>query len=126
MLQFQNVRIQLVDTPAIVDLDMQTRLFSLLRNTDLILVVVDLSADALEQMEEIKAELEKWGYRLIGEKETSDPDHHQIQKRAILVGNKADQPGGLEQFQQLDDTYGQRFSTIMASTHEQIGLDELK
>ena len=126
MLPFRNVRIQLVDTPAIVDLDMQTRLFSLLRNTDLILVVVDLSADALEQIEEIQAELEKWGYHLIGDKETSDPDCHQVQKRAILVGNKADQPGGLDQFQQLNDKYGQRFPTIMASTHEQIGLDELK
>ena len=126
MLQFQNIRIQLVDTPAIVDRDMQTQLFSLLRNTDLILVVIDLSVDAIEQMEEIMAELEKWGYRLLGEAETPDPEHHMVQKRAILVGNKADQPGGLERFQQLDAKYGQRFCAVMVSALEHIGLDELR
>ena len=66
MLQFENVRIQMVDTPAINDRDMQTRLFSLLRNTDLLFITVDLSTDATGQMEELETEMENWGYRIFG------------------------------------------------------------
>ena len=49
MLRYQNVLIQLVDTPAINDLEVQARLFSMLRNTDLLLLVVDLSGDPLSE-----------------------------------------------------------------------------
>jgi ribosome-interacting GTPase 1 len=49
MLRHQNILIQMVDTPAINDNDVQTRLFSLLRNSDLLLIVVDLSGDPLSE-----------------------------------------------------------------------------
>ena len=126
MLQFQNVLIQLVDTPAIDDQDMQTRLFSLLRNTDLLLVIVDLSLDALEQVEKIAAELEKWGYLLLSQGATANPDEERVQKRAILVGSKADEFGGLDQFQRLEDRYGESFHVVMVSAQEELGLDDLK
>ena len=124
-LQFQNVRVQIVDTPAINDRDMQTRLFSLLRNTDILLVSIDLSTDALNQIEQIESELETWGYRLLGKEEAPDPDDHRVQKRAILLGSKADEDGALDEFQRLDDRYGGRFPMVMVSAHERVGLDEL-
>ena len=126
MLPFQNISFQLVDTPAINDQDMQTRLFSLLRNTDLLLAVVDLSADAIEQMKEIVDELEKWGYLLLGRGEALDTQEHRVQKRAILVGNKADEAGALEQFQRLEAQYGDRLPVVMVSPLEVVGLDDLK
>ena len=42
MLPYENVKIQLVDTPAINDHDLQNQLFGLLRITDLLLIVLDL------------------------------------------------------------------------------------
>ncbi len=126
MLQFQNIRIQLVDTPAIVDQNMQARLFSLLRNADLLLIVVDLSTDALKQTDENLAELEKWGYLLLGIGEAPDPEDYRVQKRAILVGNKADEAGALDQFQRLGARYGGQVPLVMVSPLEGVGLDELK
>ena len=126
MLRYQNVRIQLIDTPAINDQDMQTRLFSLLRNTDLLLMVVDLSADAVGQVEDVTAELARWGYVLLDRGEATDPEEHQVQKRAILVGNKADEAGALDQFQLLRSRYGDRFPTVMVSCLEEVGLDDLR
>ena len=126
MVQFQNVLIQLVDTPAINDRDMQTRLFSLLRNTELLVVIVDLSLDALAQMEEVMAELENWGYLLLGKGESSDAEEHRVQKRAILVGNKADEPGALHQFQLMEARYSGRFAVVMVSPETEAGLEELK
>ena len=126
ILQFGNVHIQLVDTPAINDEDMQTRLFSLLRNADVLVIVVDLSANTTEQAEEVLAELDRWGYLLLGEGESPDPEEYQMQKRAIFVGNKADAEGALDQFQRLEDRYGPRFPVAMVSTVEGVGMDELK
>ena len=126
ILQVGNVRIQMVDTPAINDQDMQTRLFSLLRNTDLLLIVVDLSADALEQMELVTTELETWGYLLLGKDEAPAPDEHRVQKKAIMVGTKADGDGALDEFQQLDAWYREQFPVVMVSPLEDVGLDELK
>ena len=85
-LQFGKVRIQLVDTPAINDQDMQTRLFSLLRNTDLLIIIVDLSANPLEQVDEIFTELARWGYLLVRIGEIPDPEEPRVQKRGDSGG----------------------------------------
>jgi ribosome-interacting GTPase 1 len=126
MLPYQNVRIQMIDTPAINDQDMQTRLFSLLRNTDILLIVIDLSADALGQMEQVVDDLERWGFLLLGKDEMPDPEEHRVQKRVVVAGNKADEEGALDQYQELDKGYGDRFPVVMVSTLEEVGLDELK
>jgi small GTP-binding protein len=125
MLQFENIRIQLVDTPAINDRDMQTRLFSLLRNADVLLIVLDLSADALEQVRTVTEELQHWGYKLLGKDEVPDPEETRVQKRVLLVGNKADAEGALDQFQLLESEYGNCFPVLMVAALERVGLEEL-
>ena len=126
ILQYKNIHIQLVDTPAIVDRDMQTRLFSLLRNTDLLLIVIDLSADALDQMDETMGELDRWGYQLLELGQQPDPEEQRVQKRALLVGSKADEAGALNQYRRLEDRYYNRFPSVMVSPLEDLGLEELK
>ena len=126
MIRFQNVRIQLVDTPAINDRDMQTRLFSLLRNTDLLLVVLDLTMDSLAQMGDVMTELEKWGYSLLSKNEGPDPEEYRVQKWAILVGNKSDEDGALDEFQRLAAKYASLFPAVMVSALEEVGLEELR
>ena len=73
MLPFENVLFQLVDTPALNALDVQTRLFGLLRNTDLLLVTVNLEGDPLKEMDQINGLLHQWGYSLLEEGEAIDP-----------------------------------------------------
>lgn len=126
MLPFENVLIQLVDTPAINDREMQTRLFSLLRNADLLVIVIDLSQEPLAQVQELFGELEHWGYLLLGKGQAPDPLEPRVQKRAILVATKADEEGALDGFRQLEASYGQRFPTVMVSPLEEVGEEELK
>lgn len=125
MLPYQNVHIQLVDTPAINDRDVQTRLFSLLRNADLLLLTVDLSMDPLSEAEELLAELEQWGYRLLGEADEPDPEDHQVQKRALLVGNKADLEDSDVAFELLQELYTNRFPMALVSAATGIGSEGL-
>ena len=126
ILQVMNVLVQMVDTPAINDRDVQTRLFSLLRNADMLVIVVDLSADALGQMDEITEELGKRDYRLLPRDESPEADEQRMQKRALLVGNKGDETGALDRYQALEQRYGERFPVLLVSAVEQVGLDELK
>ncbi len=126
MLPFENVLIQVVDTPAINDREMQTRLFSLLRNADLLVVVADLSDAPIYQVQETFNELERWGYLLLRKDEVLDPSEPRVQKSAILVGTKADESGALEGYKKLEAAFGQRFTTVMVSSLEEIGEEELK
>jgi small GTP-binding protein len=125
MLKYQNVRIQLVDTPAINDREAQTRLFSLLRNADLLIIVLDLSRDPLSEMEETEAELEQWGYRLLEKGEEVNPEDPRVQKAALLVGNKADLAGAEVAFEFLQELYGRQFPVVQVSAATGAGLAQL-
>jgi ribosome-interacting GTPase 1 len=125
MLRYQNVKIQLVDTPAINDHDVQSQLFSLLRNTDLLLVVLDLSEDPLTDAGEVLAELDRFGYRLLGPGEVADPEDPLVQKPALLVGNKADAEEAGLAFDLLQELYAPRFRMARASGATGSGLADL-
>ena len=125
MLPFQNVGIQLVDTPAINDPDVQNQLLSLIRNTGLLVIVVDLSVDPLIDTEEVLATLESAGYRLLGLDEQADPDSSLIQKPCLLVGAKGDEPDADVAFELLEEVYGDRFPVKMVSATSEESLAEL-
>ena len=59
---------------------------------------------------------------LAADEEPEDPWKN---KSTILAGNKADIPGALDQFQVLQETFGDRFPVLMMSAEENVGLDEL-
>ena len=125
MLPFENVLFQLVDTPALNALDVQTRLFGLLRNTDLLLVTVNLEGEPLQEMEQINGLLHQWGYALLEEGEAIDPEGSRIQKLSIILGNKADVDGAEEKFQKLERVYGGKFTVIKLSCLDGTGLDDV-
>ena len=125
MLPYQDVRIQLVDTPPISNPGTQGRLYGLLRTSDVIVVVVDLTLDSVGQVREVFSDLEQWGFRLLGPEEEPDDENPILDKPAILVGNKADIGGALDQFQELESAFGSEYPVVMASAEERVGLDEL-
>ena len=125
MLPYEDVLIQLVDTPPISNARTQGRLYGLLRNTDIFVIVVDLAQEAVPQVREVFSELEQWGFRLLERGEEAEGDSSELEKPTILVANKADIPGALDQFQLLEDEFGGRYPLILASAEEEVGLDEL-
>ncbi len=125
MVRHENIRIQLVDTPAVNDREVQGRLFGLLRNADLLLLVVDLSGDPLSETDEVMAELEKSGFRLLRGGEEVDPEDHRVQKRAVLAGNKTDTPGAEVALEFLEELYGARLPLAAVSADTGAGLEGL-
>lgn len=59
MMLFENVQIQLIDTPPLDGEFIEPELFNLIRNAHMALLVVDLQADPIEQIEETLAMLEE-------------------------------------------------------------------
>lgn len=125
MLPYENVKIQLVDTPAINDRDLQNQLFGLLRITDLLLVVLDLSVDPLTEADEIFAELDRFGFRPLGAGEEPNPDDPQVQKPLLLIGNKADEANADVALEMLEELYSPRFRIVGVSAETGLGLGSL-
>ena len=125
MMPYADVYIQLVDTPPIPNPHIQGRLYGLLRNTDVFVVVVDLTLDAAAQAEEVFRELEGWGFSPLSRDQQQDEENPWTTKPTILVGNKADLHGSLDRFQQLEAAFEGRYATLLVSAEEEVGLEEL-
>lgn len=100
MMRFENISIQMVDSPPLTKDFKPGWLKNLSGQADLILVLVDLSKDIPKEIKEIEEILKEW----------------KIQKEKILiVGNKVDL---------LEN--GRKENLISISAKEKIGLEELK
>jgi ribosome-interacting GTPase 1 len=126
MMSFEDVQIQLVDLPPIAPGLTEGWVYSIVRNADLLLLVVDLQAsDLLEQTEELIFELERARVLVGNWPSRREPDEQgRWRKRGLLVGNKAE--GGARALRELlEDLYGQRFPILAVSTLTGEGLEEL-
>lgn len=126
MLPFENILIQLIDTPALNYKDIQSRLFGLLRNADVLLVVLDLSGNPVRDMRKIVAILNLWGYSLLKAGQDMDLEAARIQKSPILVANKLDMEGARDTIIQIHDGYSKLFPIIEISCLDGTGLETLR
>jgi ribosome-interacting GTPase 1 len=125
MLRFENIHIQIVDTPPLAEGRLESRLFGLIRNADVLVAVVDLGANPTTQAEAVLRLLSQWGMRPLGQDEHAEPDREQTDKRLVIAVNKADLEGALDAFQRLRTDYGKRFPVVLTSASQEVGLEDL-
>ena len=113
MMEFENIQIQLIDTPPLMPHSIEPWLPPMLRGADALLVLVDLSDAPLAQMEAIITQLENMRIGL-GE------------KKALIVGNKLDLDNTRQNLIALKTEYKERLPVIAISAKEGTGLEELK
>ncbi len=124
MMEFENIQIQLIDTPPLVPQAIEFWLPHTLRRTDALLIMVDLSDAPLDQMEAITAQLEKMRIGIgIGKAEEGVIIS---QKKALIIGNKLDLDNARQNYVALHNKYGGQLPVIAISAKEGIGLEELK
>ncbi len=124
MIEFENIQIQLIDTPPLAPQTIEFWLPPILIRADALLVLIDLGSDPMAQIEAITAEL--WKMRIgigIGKTEEGVVLH---QKKALIAGNKIDLAQASQNFAALLDKYGDQLPLIAISAKEKIGLEELK
>lgn len=115
MMEFENIQIQLIDTPPLTEQPIEWWLPHMIRRADALLVVVDLSNAPLAQVEAIFIELES---RKIVVREDK--------VKALIVGNKLDLANASENYLALKNKYERQLPIIAVSAKEGVGLEELK
>ncbi len=110
MMEFEDIKIQLIDTPSITKTFTEKYLFPLIREADMVLLVTDLSQeDVLEQVEEIKEILKSESISL-----KNDETEGFLSKKCMLIGNKSDLPETSTRLNVLNELYRIDFISILS------------
>ena len=125
MMVFENIQIQLIDTPPLSEQPPEWWLLNIIRRADGLLVVVDLSDEPVSQMGAVSAQLAERKIGL-GEGRTETKEEFPLTyKRALLVGNKMDLDSGGANYHSLQDRYGEWLPVVAVSATGS-GLEELR
>jgi ribosome-interacting GTPase 1 len=123
MMPYEDIQIQLVDTPPISNEYMVPWLPNLIRLADLALLVVNLGRDPAEQAQMVIDQMEKTSTHLEGHGGESDGQVPIVLVKTMLVGNKRDLPQATENFQQMQKRLGQKFPMVAISAKKREGLE---
>jgi len=127
MMPFENIQIQLVDTPPIGVEFMEPWLAGIVRNADLVALVVDLGSERmLEDTRAVFQRLKEYKILLEPEEGEINPLDGIAHKKTIILGNKIDLPLSKRNSKLLKDSYGQTLSIFSISAKEKMNLEELK
>jgi len=125
MVMFEDVQIQLVDLPPVHPDFPESWLYQIIRNADGALLVVDLSDPGLlEDLETTLAQLANAKVQL-GQGELPNAPGW-LGKKTLLIANKMDASGALENLQILRGLYGARFRMLPVSAETGEGLEQLR
>lgn len=124
MMKFENIQIQLIDTPPLAPQIMQWWLPHILRRADVLVIFIDLSKDPLVQMAEVIGHLN--GMRISIGVGVVDEESIIVSKKALVVGSKLDVPGAQQNLAKLKEKYGPQLPVTAISALDGTGLEELK
>ncbi len=127
MMEYENIQIQLLDTPPLVSGSTLTLLPPNLVRADALLIVIDLSEDPLKQMETITSELAimRIGIGKPGP-ENDEEDIIRHTKKALIIGNKIDIEGASKNYEVMEELYRDDFPVLAISAARGTGLEDLK
>ncbi|MFC1966592.1 GTPase [Chloroflexota bacterium] len=126
MMEFENIQIQMIDTPPLVDNYTESWHSHILIRADALLVVVDLSDDPLAQMEAIITELGRMRIGITDKKTEDEPGIIVRHKKALIIGNKIDLDEAGRRYAALQNKYEDQLPIIAISARKETGLEELK
>ena len=125
MMDFEDIRIQLVDLPPTHPDFSESWIYQIIRNADAALLVVDLSdPDLLEDLETTFEELAKAKIQLGRDALPNAPGW--LAKPTLLCANKIDLAGAAENFSVLGELYGGKFRLLSISAQTNEGLEDLR
>jgi len=126
MMKFENLQIQLVDTPPIQLDHVEPGFPNLIRNADALLLLVDLTEDPTFQTEVLLEELNNMRIKVIGKGPVPSLEVGVISLRALLVGNKCDVKNAMGAYQRFENHFRDTFLIVPISAKERMNLDELR
>jgi ribosome-interacting GTPase 1 len=125
MMKFENLQIQLVDTPPVQLDHVEPGFSNLLRNADALLLVVDLKEDPIFQMEVLLEVFKEMRIR-VGRGAAPSLEIGWAYLKTILLGNKCDFKNAMETYAALEAQYKESFLILPISAKEGMNVEELK
>lgn len=126
MMYFENVQIQLIDTPPISREHTEPWLLDVARRADLILVVVDVQTDPMLQLEESVLFLKDNKIAPLGMEHTCDLTDRWTFVPFLVVANKSDDQSAEENFEIFKSLVEDNWSLIPVSAKTGRNFDLLK
>lgn len=127
MMPWEDVFVQLLDTPPITPDFMESSLHGLIRAADLALLMVDLgNDDGIQQCQELLDRLNDTKTRLAAESYLSEEDVGLSFTRTFLLPNKIDLPEAAERLELLHELCPMDFREFLISADQGTGLEELR
>ncbi len=126
MMEMENVQIQLIDTPPLNEEHVEPELWNLIRSTDVILLVVDLQAYPLQQMEDSVAMLKEHGIVPTHLAEEAQEIDHPTLKPTLVLVNKSDDETSTADFEVLQELMGPEWEMFPVSATTHWNLDSLR
>jgi len=126
MMKFENLQIQLVDTPPIQLDHVEPGFSNLIRNADALLLLVDLTEDPVFQMEIVLEELSQMKIKVVGKEGVPRLEEGWAFQRGLLLGNKCDVKNAMVGYRALETRFGDAFPILPISAKEGMNFDELK
>jgi hypothetical protein len=127
MMEYENIQVQLVDTPPLVSGSMPFWLPQMMRRADALLIMVDLADAPVEQLADVMLQLEEMRIA-IGGQEVGDQAPGWTRKKALVAGSKADLlEGGVEGvLGELEAELDGGVPVVALSARTGQGLEELR
>jgi len=125
MMKFEDIQIQLVDTPPIGHKEVRILLANTLRNADIIAIVIDLSREPVSQVEAALQGLREARIEPLTDNGTQiTPGSYP--RKVLIVGNKNELAGSNKNWERLRSQYDRLFPLVSISAREGGGLEEFK
>jgi hypothetical protein len=127
MMPWEDVAVQLIDTPPITADYMDAHLHGLIRAADLALLMVDLENDnGIELCQEVLDRLSQTKTRLAAKSSLDEQDVGLSYTQTFLVPNKIDAPGAAERWKLFEELIPLDFPKYVISAEHGSGLEVLR
>lgn len=127
MMPWEDVSVQLIDTPPITDDYMESFMHGIVRSGDLVLLLVDVgNDDGVEKLQEVLDKLSETKTQLAKTSYLDENDVGLSYTRTLLIPTKIDLPDWEERLALLHELIGIDFPEYPISAQEGIGLEPLR
>ena len=127
MMPFENVQVQLVDTPPVTGELMETWFPEMVKMADAVMLVADLTdPDAAATIEGIVGRLKERRVELLRADTDIPPPYYPFRKRTVLAANKIDAEGAPRAFEDLGMLLEGPFERLAVSATDGRGLETLR
>ncbi len=127
MMIYENIQIQLIDTPPITVDYMEAWHSELIKASDGVILILDGSSeDAPFDLEVIKERLSERNVKMVPENMDIPFEKKQFWKRTIIIANKKDKFTSAATLDLLKETVGFEFDVLAVSVAENTNIDLLK